>query len=154
MQPSNIPLRVGQCDAAAVLVTWSALWLSVGLQPRAALPVLVLISASLAILVAWRGQAHAKRLLTAQASLRTSVLEGAYIGALIVIALFVLPWLVPMAFAAGHYLDDFDPSKPKDWFGLAMVLALPASAGAVVGALHAFVLHFFNIYLIARWAPR
>ncbi|CAD5373527.1 conserved membrane hypothetical protein [Rubrivivax sp. A210] len=154
MQPSNISLRVGQCDATLVLIAWSALWSFFASQPLAALPVLAFISAPLALLVGWRGQAHATRLLTGQASLRASVVEGACIGALAAIALFVLPWLVPRAFAAGHYLDDFDPSKPKEWVSLTWALALPTSGGAVVGALHAVGLHYFNIHLVARWAVR
>ena len=152
MSPGDVPRRVGQCDAAVVLVGWTALLMALASHPLAALPTVGFVAIPLAALVGWHGQSHAKRLLNSRVTLGVAIVKGAVVGMGSVAAIFLLSWLVPNAVAAGHYLDDFSPLAFESWTSLARALAGPLAAGAIIGALHGAGLHALNTALVSRWA--
>jgi hypothetical protein len=145
--------RIALLDGLLFVAVWATVFAATAPQ-SGVFYVALRFLALLAALVVWRGARNAARQIAGEVTVYQAVAEGARIGALLALSMFLLSWLAPSAFAAGHVLDGFSPARPADWLLFFAVAGPLVALGAAVGAAHGVALHQLNRWLIKRRFPK
>ena len=100
--------------------------------------------------VVWRSRRHIQQLVAGNTTATHAIKDGAVAGAALASTLFFLNWLAPSALAAGHPLDGFRATEAGDWLALLAMLGPLVALAAAVGAMHGYVLHKLNLFVLRR----
>ncbi len=145
-----LPLALAALNALLVFFVWFGALLALANDPQRISKPVALSLLPVCAVVAWRSRRHVQRIAAGTANTAQAITDGATFGAAIAVGLFLLNWLAPSALAAGHPLEGFRPSQVADWFALLAMLGPLVAIAAVVGAVHGYVLHTLNMFIMRR----